>query len=385
MLVVTDDTREDRKRHLIEALEHDDVVIERALERVSHELPSYRAVPRESIVASGRRTLALTAQTLQGQQVPRGRDIWWDEDTTSVRLAVGVPTEDMTAAFWVLISCLRERIVELATEYGVEDADIVAMTTLLAKLGDEFAVQGRAIHERHKRALSEADRRRRDEWLVALLSGMLTVGEVEQGVTRYRLHREIRYRAFCTGHLGSRSITRAERALTDQFPGEGHVVTLADDGRLVGLVDDELAPVPNVLLAVGPPAVLGRVSASYDVARDVLTTASRRAADGVHTVESLGWRLAVPVAGPVHDLLRARYLDPLRERGVFGQDVVDALRAYLTHGRSIPRTAGALNVHVNTLRYRLARFEEFTRSSLSDTDTIVELALVLDSETTDVS
>jgi len=36
-----------------------------------------------------------------------------------------------------------------------------------------------------------------------------------------------------------------------------------------------------------------------------------------------------------------------------------------------------LHVHVNTLRYRLARFEEFSGRSLEDTDTVVELALAL--------
>jgi putative transposase len=34
-------------------------------------------------------------------------------------------------------------------------------------------------------------------------------------------------------------------------------------------------------------------------------------------------------------------------------------------------------VHVNTLRYRLSRFEELTGRSLQDTDTIVELSCVL--------
>ncbi len=53
------------------------------------------------------------------------------------------------------------------------------------------------------------------------------------------------------------------------------------------------------------------------------------------------------------------------------------MRAYLEHDRSIPRTAAALHVHVNTPRYRLSRFEALTGRSLTQTDTLVELAWAL--------
>jgi putative transposase len=83
------------------------------------------------------------------------------------------------------------------------------------------------------------------------------------------------------------------------------------------------------------------------------------------------------------ELQRARYLRPLQEIGPFGDQVVEALRSYLRHERSIPLTATALRVHVNTLRYRLSRFEELTGRSLQHTDTVVELALALGLATAD--
>jgi putative transposase len=84
----------------------------------------------------------------------------------------------------------------------------------------------------------------------------------------------------------------------------------------------------------------------------------------------------------VSELLRDRYVDPLRGEGAFGDQVVESLRGYLSHDRSIPQAAEALHVHVNTLRYRLARFEELTGRSLQATDTLVELAWVLYPEPT---
>jgi len=67
----------------------------------------------------------------------------------------------------------------------------------------------------------------------------------------------------------------------------------------------------------------------------------------------------------------------LRDAGSFGDQVVEALRVYLEHDRSIPQTAATLHVHVNTLRYRLSRFEELTGRSLTRTDTLIELAWAL--------
>ncbi|MFB6675094.1 helix-turn-helix domain-containing protein, partial [Streptomyces sp. NPDC056390] len=71
----------------------------------------------------------------------------------------------------------------------------------------------------------------------------------------------------------------------------------------------------------------------------------------------------------------------LRNLGKFGTEVTVALRAYLANGRNIPRAAAALHIHVNTLRYRLTRFEEATGRHLDDVDTVIELALALHADT----
>ncbi len=58
-------------------------------------------------------------------------------------------------------------------------------------------------------------------------------------------------------------------------------------------------------------------------------------------VASLGWRIAAVHRGDVLEAYRARFLDPVREQGAFGDDIMVALRAWLRHGRSIPRAAPA--------------------------------------------
>jgi PucR family transcriptional regulator, purine catabolism regulatory protein len=64
-------------------------------------------------------------------------------------------------------------------------------------------------------------------------------------------------------------------------------------------------------------------------------------------------------------------LEPLREHPA----LLDTLRAYLDHDLEINRTAAALHLHPNSLRYRLARIERLLGRSLREPATIANLYL----------
>lgn len=70
-------------------------------------------------------------------------------------------------------------------------------------------------------------------------------------------------------------------------------------------------------------------------------------------------------------------MDPLTAQGAFGEVVLDAVDAWLDNGRSIPQTAAKMHVHVNTLRYRLGRYESLVGRTLEDTETLIELSWAL--------
>jgi DNA-binding PucR family transcriptional regulator len=48
--------------------------------------------------------------------------------------------------------------------------------------------------------------------------------------------------------------------------------------------------------------------------------------------------------------------------------LLEPLRALVAHGYSLQGTAAALNLHANTLRYRLERLEKLLRVSVTDLD-----------------
>jgi DNA-binding PucR family transcriptional regulator len=95
---------------------------------------------------------------------------------------------------------------------------------------------------------------------------------------------------------------------------------------------------------------------------------------GVHDVPSLGLRAAVAADADVGDALRARYLEPL------AGELAETLRAYLACEMHVERTAERLFVHQNTVRYRLARFEELTGANLRDPKVAFEVWWALERE-----
>ena len=91
----------------------------------------------------------------------------------------------------------------------------------------------------------------------------------------------------------------------------------------------------------------------------------------------VGLRAAVIADPAIGELLAARYLAPLSTLGDFGDQLLDSVRTYFASGQRIDEAAKALFVHPNTLRYRLARFEDTTRCDLHSAENIAEIWWVL--------
>jgi DNA-binding PucR family transcriptional regulator len=76
--------------------------------------------------------------------------------------------------------------------------------------------------------------------------------------------------------------------------------------------------------------------------------------------------------------LAHKVLDPLLAQGQGGQgDLFNTLRAYLDNNLSPARTAQALYVHLNTIKYRLRRITELLGMSLDDLDSVLTVRVAL--------
>ena len=362
---------------LARALEGDTTVIEPTVTRIWAEIPSYGAASREQLEASVRRNLRLSARAVLTGQVPPPAEIWEAEQGTVERLRVGIPIVDVMAGFRVSISSIEDRLIDLAADLEIPSQEVIALTRLLRQLGDAFSARAASAYRQEGVAVAVAEQRRRDRWLVELLNGQQDPGELEPGVTFYGLSRGRAYTPFVSAARNAAALEELQDTLARRTRGAGTAMMLPSDDQLIGLLPATPEPVPGHLLALGHPVHLEDVAASYALARRVLAAAVIGAPEGVHTLEGLGWRIGVPAVPELAALVRDRYLAPLRGAGAFGAEVEVVLRAYLANARSIPRTAAATHAHVNTVRYRLSRFEELTGRDLAQTDTLIELSWAL--------
>ena len=151
-------------------------------------------------------------------------------------------------------------------------------------------------------------------------------------------------------------------------PGRGLCAVV--DGDLVGFVAVPPSGAVGGMAGVGlarPPALLHE---SFRMASRALRTAVRCGMTGVCEFGSLGLLPAVLSDEATGSALCHRYFTPLGD-GEFTTEIVETLEAYLRHGMHAPRTAQALCVHPNTVRYRIGKFEELTGLSLRQDGTAV--------------
>ncbi|URM99970.1 helix-turn-helix domain-containing protein [Actinomadura madurae] len=370
--------REATMEALVGALAPEESLVEQIIARVRAEIPSYTPVPHESLIASVERNLGLAARTISSGRAPTAEEISEAEVSTLERLQQGVPIEDIMRGFRVVLSRIQARLVAVAPFHGVEPADVVELSSLLWQLGDAFSARVAVVYRQHDIAAAVADQQRRTEWVMRVLTLGLPSTELHQGAVAYGLPRESRLYALRAVPLDTASplVLRREIERFAAPPGTGGLVIQSGD-EVVGLLARVPSGIRRGVVAVGPARPLSEARESFDIATRVLAAARRPHRAGVHSLETVTWRLGVAQCPEVTEVLRDRYLAPLRGHGEFGRVVVEALDGYLLHRRNIPAAAAALHVHHNTLRYRLRRFEEIASCSLEESDTLVELSWLL--------
>ena len=191
---------------------------------------------------------------------------------------------------------------------------------------------------------------------------------------------------------------RAEREQVAAFVRDlvGGVLTPEDAQREAAVLGVELPPAPAVAVLEGRRNLTGLDLVRHEAGRTVAVVSAGSqldAAGGIAPSEDgvaglpgalaraeRAWRLGAALAGPgrlhryadveTYDALvghlRGPELDRLRDRTLapLPTPLRDTLAAYVRCGGSVARTAEALYVHRNTVRYRLRRVEQLTELDL---------------------
>jgi putative transposase len=344
----------------------DDQVANAALAALRLVLPSYRQVSDESLRASGLRNSASARQTLAARRLPSDKELADAAVAAGERADQGVYVQDVLTAYRISIHQIREFLTEAAATAGCSPAVTLEMVQLLWALADAVGVRLATVHRDAEIEIARHGERQRAEFLRGLVFGSVAPAEIRRLGPAYHLTPDLRYVALRGRPGPGRGPEELIRAITAGCRAIGHHAFVdVLEGDVVGV-----APRPPVLVdcpgivGAGPPADLTGIEPSFATASRVLEVAERFGRPGIYRLEDLSLRVAVAAEDELGELLVNRYLRPLDKLGAKSGAVLETVAAFIEHGLSVKATAEALDVHQNTVRYRLGRFEELTGAVL---------------------
>lgn len=352
-------------------------IAHRATARIRQELKSYQPVEEADLLDSVQLNLERSVSTLVSGTVPATEDAE-NRATTRQRMDVGVPIGDIIRGYRISLTVIYEDFLSLAASAGMTAAQLLEGSHLLWRLGDWFTA-GAAAEYRYNAAQSEVRRAlERADVVRHLTSGEQWPASLEDRLLDLGLELDHPYRVLLRTH-GDPTPSKPSHQTVMSHPGI--VLSAEVDGRTIMVWPARLAVEKNSVpegqcWAAGPPRELRRLHESASVAERILS-ALPDTASGPYSAADLGWRLTLPLDPLVHGVLSETYLGPLQPDTPGGAEITQTLVQYLNQGRSVRRTAEAMTVHQNTVRYRLDRFERLTGTSLDDTNVLVDLAMVL--------
>jgi hypothetical protein len=276
------------------------------------------------------------------------------------RARQGVPVADMLRAWRIGIEVLIGYAREVGRDLDVDDTLMLEFVQSTLASCDAAMVTIAAAHRKVElaHALSEAEHR--TTFVRGVLFGSLPPTELRIQAEAYGLDPGREYVAV-RARLG--------RSAPESL---GRGLTAVVDGCVGGFLSDPPPRDIDAVVGVGPPRLLEQLSQSYRSAARALATMEACGLRGGYDIPALGLRAAVAMDADVGQALRERYLEPLNTGGS-ACELIATLRVYLACGMHVERTATRLFVHQNTVRYRLARFEQLTGASLRETQVLFEL------------
>ncbi|MGQ0842619.1 MAG: PucR family transcriptional regulator [Sporichthyaceae bacterium] len=342
--------------------------------------PSYARIPDAELLRSSRRNVIRVAETLEGQDELPAEISENEMQSAQYRALQGVPPEDVAACYRAVLAVVRDAFFARASAEQVPFDVILAATQRLWTMTDRLS--DRLTSARHDIELEVARReeRQRLDFLQQVLSGNLLTSEMLHVGSTHGLHPDDQYwvfraRLFAGASFGGDSVALSrhlERScLDDRF------------APIVGPVDADLAglarrrPTPpedgSVVLATVGPVEVAELPHAWAEATRLLNVAVKYGRRGLVDSESLSIRIAVVQESELGEALYNRYVAKVLADSRMAEVLLESVRVFLDRKRSAPDAAEALNIHTNTLRYRLEKFEAITGVDLTDTETIIKV------------
>ena len=336
-------------------------------------LSSYADVEPAALRGATERNLQIALTALHENRVPKPSELHGAEQTATERFHAGVTIDQVLLAFRVSISQIHARFVDTALAMQVPAAQVVDGSRLLWGVSDSFTARAVTTYRALEVSKSLADAERTMQLVDDLLAGRGREAASLAGMDLTLPH------LVFVGHAPSgldAEKLRLELLSSSTRPHANALVALRQ-GRIIGIAPVRPAAVPDLMIGVGPLVPLASLDESRRIAE--LAAISQPTLGGVFGLEELGWRLAAVDHPELTRHFVSLYVDPVQPDTPYGAELLKAMDAWATHARSIPRSAAALYVHPNTLRYRIQHYRELTGIDLDDLDQLFGLRWALHS------
>lgn len=377
MVVRTDDGQSavTPVQELADALLADvELISAHAVERMRELLPSYEKVPAAElmpvVLANTRHVLA----AIREPDIDRTDAEATYREAGEARARQGIAGDEMLHAWRIGLEVTREAAHATAEQLGIGKDALLEFIEATLRWGDVGMLATASAHREAEFEMARHEQHHRTNLVRGILFSTLSAAAIRVQAAGYGLDLEASYhavRARPDDELGMRAIERQLGIADGAGPRRGLAALL--DGDLVGFV---IAPLPSTVpttVGVGPAAPLHDLGNSFRLSTRAFEAAAATSAGGLVDVDQLGLWPAIIADRDVGDALVRRLIEPVLEHGTTGQGVLETVTRYLDNDLRLEITAKEMYLHVNTVRYRLRRFEELSGMSLRHIDDLVQV------------
>jgi hypothetical protein len=279
----------------------------------------------------------------------------------------GISVDEMLREWRIAVGMVISHAQLLSRKLGIADAAVLAFVRAVLTWSDLAMVAAGDAYRRTEVACRFAEEMRAS-FVRDVLLGTISGAELAIQADAHGLDPAGSYVAIRALLMPGMSRRKLEWALgfhgaSQRTSGLCAVV----DGCVAGFLSERPSRELDVVAGAGPALPLDEMAASYRLATRALITAQKFGMRGVQDISSVGLRAATVADTEVGKAMRTRYVGPLRDSGS-AQELLTTIDAYLACGMNVERTAKQLYVHQNTVRYRLARFEELSGCDMHDVE-----------------
>ncbi|GGF11270.1 PucR family transcriptional regulator [Williamsia phyllosphaerae] len=344
------------------------------------ELSTYDALSDAELAEAIRRNVDDAVTSLEANAIPPHVQLSeLAERVVRRRVEQGIPVEDMMRTYRVSLAVINDRFIELAVDADVSSRESLRCSRLLWSLSDAFMTCVAQEYQRLSVESALLDDQAKADLVQGLLFGTGNHSEMVRACETRGLDPSASFHAIRARVTEPAALAAVCRELQRSGAERGGAAIVSPfRGDAIGLTTRPPHPITGTVVALGPPLPLTELEASFTSAGRVLDAAVLLDYTGVVSVADVSWRVAAINDTEVSRLLHDRYIAPLRERGEFGEQLLQSVRHFLACDRNVAAAAESMFLHKNTLRYRLRKFEELASASLEATDVIVELAWALE-------